>query len=131
MVERCVRDAEVASSNLVASILFFACFWLNAGIAQSVEHFTRNEGVVSSSLISSSTRSLMSFRRKRSQAFFSSETKERQYICRGAENSHSETPARLTYTVSCGIMFVKASEGGGAWQREQTKRRNYFLFWTF
>ena len=55
MVERCVRDAEVASSNLVASILFLACFWLNAGIAQSVEHFTRNEGVVSSSLISSST----------------------------------------------------------------------------
>ena len=70
MVERCVRDAEVASSNLVASILFLACFWLNAGIAQSVEHFTRNEGVVSSSLISSSTQSLMSFRRKRNQAFF-------------------------------------------------------------
>ena len=71
MVERCVRDAEVASSNLVASILFLACFWLNAGIAQSVEHFTRNEGVVSSSLISSSTRSLMSFQWKRDQAFFS------------------------------------------------------------
>ena len=70
MVERCVRDAEVASSNLVASILFLACFWLNAGIAQSVEHFTRNEGVVSSSLISSSTRSLMSFQWKRDQAFF-------------------------------------------------------------
>ncbi len=56
MVERCVRDAEVASSNLVASILFLASFWLNAGIAQSVEHFTRNEGVVSSSLISSSAK---------------------------------------------------------------------------
>ena len=70
MVERCVRDAEVASSNLVASILFLAVFWLNAGIAQSVEHFTRNEGVVSSSLISSSTQSLISFRRKRGQAFF-------------------------------------------------------------
>ena len=48
----------------------FSQFWLNAGIAQSVEHFTRNEGVVSSSLISSSTQSLITFRRKRGQAFF-------------------------------------------------------------
>ena len=30
-------------------------FQAQAGIAQSVEHFTRNEGVVSSSLISSLT----------------------------------------------------------------------------
>ena len=30
-------------------------FQTQAGIAQSVEHFTRNEGVVSSSLISSLT----------------------------------------------------------------------------
>ena len=51
LVERCVRDAEVASSNLVASI--FCSFTENAGIAQQVEHFTRNEGVVSSNLISS------------------------------------------------------------------------------
>ncbi len=50
LVERCVRDAEVASSNLVASIL---CESASAGIAQPVEHFTRNEGVVSSNLISS------------------------------------------------------------------------------
>ena len=48
----------------------FSLFLVNAGIAQSVEHFTRNEGVVSSSLISSSTRSLISFQWKRDQAFF-------------------------------------------------------------
>ena len=96
MVERCVRDAEVASSNLVASILFLACFWLNAGIAQSVEHFTRNEGVVSSSLISSSTLSLMSFRRKRDQAFFSCRQSEyASYLCVLAHEqmrSHTNAP---------------------------------------
>ena len=63
MVERCVRDAEAACSNHVASIIlfitseklvqtgFFSYIGKNAEIAQSVEHFTRNEGVVGSSPI--------------------------------------------------------------------------------
>ena len=63
MVERCVRDAEAACSNHVASIYlfmkseklvqtgFFSYIGKIAEIAQSVEHFTRNEGVVGSSPI--------------------------------------------------------------------------------
>ena len=83
LVERCVRDAEVVGSNPVASIFVIhslcECmttgstthlesaspmrraqvihllrkYMTIAGIAQPVEHFTRNEGVVSSNLISS------------------------------------------------------------------------------
>ena len=42
-----------------------------AGIAQSVEHFTRNEGVVSSSLISSLTdRNPLSLKNQRWRIFF-------------------------------------------------------------
>ena len=52
MVERYVRDVEVAGSNLVASIdEFNQKKKLYAEIAQSVEHFTRNEGVVGSNPI--------------------------------------------------------------------------------
>ena len=112
MVERCVRDAEVASSNLVASILFLAVFWLNAGIAQSVEHFTRNEGVVSSSLISSSTQSLMSFRRKRDQAFFRAAIRAGkvniELTMQASLHEKYIIPVRLTCMGSCGIMFVSA-----------------------
>ena len=52
LVERCVRDAEVASSNLVASTrgcLFSLKNLINALLAQLVEHLTLNQGVQGSS----------------------------------------------------------------------------------
>ena len=73
----------------------FSLFLVNAGIAQSVEHFTRNEGVVSSSLISSST-------------------------------LKSDV---LSEEKGSGFLFI--FKGGRAWQKEQTKRRSYFVFWNF